>query len=141
MMGRDLLPEELVASLLQQAVIFTLQSHGYASIHPFALNLLIENVEKRESPIIWKIDSTGLLSLLRRAASMANTQRRTVPSPTDLNYAFLMENIHTADLEDEMLRWPNPPHLNPTKGVQSISYFYPEINLKNTYIRRSNQVQ
>ena len=46
-MERDLLPEELIQSLLQQAVIFTLQSHGYTSIHPFALNLLIETVEKR----------------------------------------------------------------------------------------------
>ena len=46
-MGRDLLPEELIQSLLQQAVFLTLQSHGYTSIHPFALNLLIETVENR----------------------------------------------------------------------------------------------
>ena len=46
-MQRDLLPEELVQSLLQQAVVLTLQSHGYTSIHPIALNLLIETVEKR----------------------------------------------------------------------------------------------
>jgi hypothetical protein len=46
---------------------------------------------------------------------MANTQRRLIPSPTDLNYAFLMENIHTYSLEDEMARWPSPPHLHPTK--------------------------
>jgi hypothetical protein len=46
-MARDLLPEELIESLLQQAVIRTLQSHGYTSIHPLALNLLIETVEKR----------------------------------------------------------------------------------------------
>ena len=44
---RDLLPEELVETLLQHAVILTLQSHGYTSIHPLALNLLIEIVEKR----------------------------------------------------------------------------------------------
>ena len=50
---------------------------------------------------------------------MANTQRRTVPSPTDLNYAFLMENIHTADLEDEMSRWANPPHLKLSIGTQN----------------------
>ena len=59
---------------------------------------------------------SGLLSLLRRAASMANTQRRTIASPTDLNYAFLMENIHTYALEDEISRWPSPPQLHPTKG-------------------------
>lgn len=44
---------------------------------------------------------------------MANTQRRTIPSPTDLQYAFLMENIHTFTLEDEISRFPNPPHLHP----------------------------
>ena len=47
---------------------------------------------------------------------MANTQRRLVPSPTDLNYAFLMENIHTYSLEDEIARWPNPPRLYPQTG-------------------------
>jgi Transcription factor TFIID complex subunit 8 C-term len=47
---------------------------------------------------------------------MANTQRRTIPSPTDLNYAFLMENIHTYNLEDEMSRWPHPPRIQPTQG-------------------------
>jgi hypothetical protein len=47
---RDLLPEELIEALLQQAVILTLQSHGYASIQPRALNLLIEVVEKRNFP-------------------------------------------------------------------------------------------
>jgi hypothetical protein len=46
-MARDLLPEELIQSLLQRAVVLTLQSHGYTSIHPFALNLLMETVEKR----------------------------------------------------------------------------------------------
>lgn len=128
-MGRDLLPEELVATLLQQAVILTLQSHGYTSIHPLALNLLIETVEKR-IPSIFGIDLLGLLSLLRRAASMANTQRRTIPSPTDLNYAFLMENIHTYSLEDEMSRWPSPPQRYPSKGpslltlVLSLTYLY-----------------
>jgi hypothetical protein len=59
----------------------------------------------------------GLMSLLRRAASMANTQRRLVPSPTDLNYAFLMENIHTYSLEDEIARWPTPPRLRPQRGL------------------------
>ena len=49
---RDLLPEELIESLLQQAVILTLQSHGYTSIQPRALNLLIEVVEKRNFPEI-----------------------------------------------------------------------------------------
>jgi hypothetical protein len=48
-MTRDLLPEELIESLFQQSVILTLQSHGYKAIHPLALNLLIENVEKRTS--------------------------------------------------------------------------------------------
>jgi len=47
LMERDLLPEELVESLLQQAAMLTLQSHGYTSIHPLALNLLIETVQKR----------------------------------------------------------------------------------------------
>jgi len=46
-MARDLLPEELVESLLQQAVVLILQSHGYTAIHPLALNLLIQTVEKR----------------------------------------------------------------------------------------------
>lgn len=46
-MKRDLLPEELVQSLLQQAVVLILQSHGYTAIQPRALNLLIETVEKR----------------------------------------------------------------------------------------------
>lgn len=64
----------------------------------------------------YQLTFVGLLSLLRRAASMANTQRRLTPSPTDLNYAFLMENIHTYSLEDEMARWPSPPHLHPVKG-------------------------
>jgi hypothetical protein len=48
---------------------------------------------------------------------MANTQRRLVPSPTDLNYAFLMENIHTYSLEDEIARWPTPPRLRPQRGL------------------------
>jgi len=47
MPSRDLLPEELIESLLQQAVILTLQSHGYTAAHPLALNLLIKTVEKR----------------------------------------------------------------------------------------------
>ena len=46
-MTRELLPEELIQSLLQQAVILILQSHGYTAIQPRALNLLIETVEKR----------------------------------------------------------------------------------------------
>jgi Transcription factor TFIID complex subunit 8 C-term len=44
---------------------------------------------------------------------MANTQRRTIPSPTDLQYAFLIENIHTFALEDEISRFPHPPLLHP----------------------------
>jgi hypothetical protein len=48
-MNRDLLPEELVESLLQQAVVLTLQSHGYTSIQPLALNLVLETVQKRIS--------------------------------------------------------------------------------------------
>jgi hypothetical protein len=40
---------------------------------------------------------------------MANTQRRTIPSPTDLQYAFLMENIHTYSLEDEIHRFSHSP--------------------------------
>jgi transcription initiation factor TFIID subunit 8 len=52
------------------------------------------------------------MSLLRRAALMANTQRRTIPSPVDLSYAFLMENVHTYHLEDEMSHWPSPPQLH-----------------------------
>ena len=62
----------------------------------------------------------GLMSLLKRAASMANTQRRLVPSPTDLNYAFLMENIHTYSLEDEIARWPAPPRLRPQRGPYTL---------------------
>ena len=50
-MTRDLLPEELVESLLQQSVVLILQSHGYTAIHPLALNLLIETVEKRSPPL------------------------------------------------------------------------------------------
>jgi hypothetical protein len=115
-MTRDLLPEELIESLLQQSIILTLQSHGYSAVHPLALNLLAETVEKRILPGN-AVLTLGLLALLHRAASMANTQRRIVPSPTDLNYAFLMENIHTYSLEDEMQRWPNPPRIYPTKGI------------------------
>jgi hypothetical protein len=54
---------------------------------------------------------------------MANTQRRLVPSPTDLNYAFLMENIHTYSLEDEIARWPTPPRLRPQRGPPTIPPF------------------
>jgi len=53
---------------------------------------------------------------------MANTQRRLVPSPTDLNYAFLMENIHTYSLEDEIARWPSPPGLYPQPGHSHSSF-------------------
>jgi hypothetical protein len=28
-----------------------------------------------------------------------------------------MENIHTYSLEDEMSRWPSPPHLHPSEGI------------------------
>jgi hypothetical protein len=46
-MTRDLLPEELIESLFQQAIVLTLQSHGYTAIHPLALNLALKHVEKR----------------------------------------------------------------------------------------------
>jgi hypothetical protein len=47
MMERDFLPAELVETLLQQAVLLTIQSHGYAAVHPHAVSLIIETVEKR----------------------------------------------------------------------------------------------
>src|SRR5579862_2808597 len=114
-MTRELLPDELISSLLQQVVVLTLQSHGYTSAHPLALKLINERVEKRTFPYANSIN-VGIMSLLRRAALMANTQRRTIPSPIDLSYAFLMENVHTYDLEDEIHRWPFPPQLHPSKG-------------------------
>jgi hypothetical protein len=45
----DVLPAELVETLLQQAVLLTIQSHGYAAVHPHAVSLIIETVEKRTS--------------------------------------------------------------------------------------------
>jgi hypothetical protein len=99
-------------------------------------NLLPSISSSKQSKIVpfpSTLDSNeaGLLSLLRRAASMANTQRRTVPSPTDLNYAFLMENIHTYSLEDEMARWPSPPQLAPTKGILIIVLSFSNIEPLN----------
>jgi hypothetical protein len=113
-MTRNVLPEELISSLFQHAIVLTLQSHGYTAIHPLALNLIVERIEKRTPRTA--SSNTGLLSLLRRTVGMANTQRRTIPSPIDLNYAFILENIHTADLEDEILRWPLPPRISPMTG-------------------------
>jgi len=46
-MTRELLPEELIQSILQQAIVLTLQSHGFTSTHPLAFNLIIQRVEKR----------------------------------------------------------------------------------------------
>lgn len=116
-MGRELLPEELIQSLLQQLVVLTLKSHGFTAVEPLVLNLLIETVENRNPRRAPHSNDAGLLTLLRRAVSMANTQRRTIPSLIDLNYAFLMENIHTYSLEDEMARWPSPPQIAPSKGI------------------------
>jgi len=48
-MTRELLPEELISSLFQQAIVLILQSHGFSAAHPLALNLIIERVEKRIS--------------------------------------------------------------------------------------------
>jgi len=50
MTDQDILPEELAETLLQQAVLLTLRSHGYTAVHPQALSLVIEVVEKRIQP-------------------------------------------------------------------------------------------
>jgi len=65
---------------------------------------------------------------------MANTQRRTIPSPTDLQYAFLMENIHTSALEDELLRLPSPPPLRPQLEPKHPSLLRPEVD-ERVYMR------
>ena len=47
MTDRDVLPEDLFETLLQQAVLLTLHSHGYTAVDTQALSLVIEVVEKR----------------------------------------------------------------------------------------------
>ena len=62
---------------------------------------------------------------------MANTQRRTIPSPTDLQYAFLMENIHTYSLEDEIARFPRPSashRLHPQREPKHPALLPPEVD-------------
>jgi hypothetical protein len=51
MTEQDVLPGELVETLLQQAALLTIRSHGYAAVQPHALSLIIETIEKRLSPI------------------------------------------------------------------------------------------